>query len=171
MIRLPKMRKITIVSIGAILVIGVVTGILIVRYNAEHPPVRPITQTGETPPFSALLPQGRTISDLGGWQKLTPPHSDPFYVYVDSINGTAVNVSQQPLPENFKKNIDDSVAELAKAYGATTALDADGTKIYIGTSAKGPQSVIFTQDNLLVLIKSQKTLPNDTWKQYIKKLS
>ena len=123
-----------------------------------------------TPNFAPVLPAGKTIEQLGGWQKLTSPSGDAFYVFVDSVAGVSVNVSQQPLPGKFKNNLTNEMTNLARAYNANVKLDANGTKVYVGTSAKGPQSVIFSKKGLLVLIKSWATLEDGTWITYINSL-
>ena len=122
------------------------------------------------PNFQPLLPAGKTIEQLGGWQKLTAPNKDVFYVYVDDVAGVAVNISQQPLPGKFKNDLTNKMLEMARAYNANVKLDADGTTVYIGTSAKGPQSVLFTKDGVLVLIKSWATIENSAWISYINSL-
>lgn len=123
-----------------------------------------------TPNFTPLIPKGKTIEQLGGWQKLTPPSGDAFYVFVDSIGGVSVNVSQQRLPGKFKGDITNKMTDLARAYNANVKLDIDGTKVYIGTSAKGPQSVLFIKNDVLVLIKSWATISDADWTAYIKSL-
>ena len=122
------------------------------------------------PNFSPLLPSGETIEQLGGWQKLTTPNSDVFYVYVDEVAGVSVNVSQQQLPGKFKGDLTNKMTEMARAYNASVKLDADGTTVYVGTSAKGPQSVLFTKNEVLVLIKSWATIEDGDWITYINSL-
>lgn len=136
---------------------------------AEKQPSR--ASETSTPRYQTVLPSGKTIKDLGGWKKLTPPNDGtPFYSYTDLVNGVAVNVSQQQLPPSFQSNTNEKVAELAKAYNATSRLQVGGLTVYIGLSAKGPQSVIFAKDNLLVFIKSEKKISDDAWKSYITSL-
>lgn len=125
--------------------------------------------TSATPTFQTVLPKGVSIHDLGGWKRVSPPSSDPVFAYNDTIDNTPVSVSEQELPKGLDSN-PDQVAELAKKFNATTVIDVDGTKVYIGTSAKGPQSVIFTKKRLLILIKSQKVIDNTSWTTYIKSL-
>lgn len=122
------------------------------------------------PNFSTLLPNGKTIEQLGGWEKLTSPNGDAFYVYVDNVAGVSVNVSQQKLPGKFKGDVSNKMTELARAYNANTKIDVDDTKVYIGTSAKGPQSVLFTKNDVLVLIKSWSSIKDADWTAYIRSL-
>lgn len=122
--------------------------------------------------YQTVLPESKSISQLGGWKRVSPPDSEPVYAYSDKIGDTPISVSQQPLPESFKKGgIDNQVADLAKKFNATTTFDADTTTAYIGTSAKGPQSVIFTKNSLLILIKSQAKIDDTAWVRYVKSLN
>lgn len=125
---------------------------------------------GFEPDFTALLPSGKSIASLGGWQRVSPPENEPVYVYTDKINGVPINVSQQSLPESFKTNVDQQVAEQAKQFGATTVIDDEGLKFYIGTSAKGPQSVVTAKNGVLILIMSQSKVENAAWTDYVKAL-
>jgi hypothetical protein len=127
-------------------------------------------ETSNAPNFDPLLPKGKTIESFGGWEKLTSPTGDTFHIYVDTINGVTVNVSQQLLPGKFKSDINNKMLDVARAENANVKLNVDDIKVYIGTSAKGPQSVIFTKNGLLISIKSWATIPDAEWIAYIKSL-
>lgn len=164
----PKKKTKFIIVFSLLLLVAAAVGATIVfnTLKANNSTV----QTGAQPNFKAVLPVNMSIEDLGGWQKLTPPNSDPFFVYVDEINSILINVSQQSLPEGFSSNIDTKVSEVAKGYNATSTLDAGETKVYIGSSAKGPQSVIFSKNGLLILIVSQQKIQDEAWISYINSL-
>lgn len=167
MARPKKKNKFVIVFCLVLLVAAVVGGtIMFNTLKANNSTV----QTGVQPTFKAILPVNTSIEDLGGWQKLTPPNSDPFFVYIDEIDSILVNVSQQSLPSGFSSDLDAKVSEVAKGYNATGTLDANGTKAYIGNSAKGPQSVIFSKNGLLILIVSQQKIQDESWISYINSL-
>lgn len=123
------------------------------------------------PDYQTTLPKGKSITSLGGWKRISPPGKDPVFAYADTISGVPVSVSEQPLPEAFKQDVDGQVAELAKKFNATDAIDAGKTKVYIGTSSKGPQSVILTKNNVLILIKSQKKISDSAWAAYVGSLN
>lgn len=123
------------------------------------------TQITGDPDYQTVLPNNTSIQSLGGWTKVSPEESDPAYAYTDNIDGVSISVSQQPVPDSFQ------LAETAKGFNATEELDASGTKVYLGTSAKGPQSIIFTKKNLLILIKSQSKISNESWIKYINTLN
>lgn len=118
------------------------------------------------PTYQTVLPKGKTIDELGGWKRVSPPKNDPVFAYTDAIDGVPISVSEQPLPQSFKNDTDSQVADLAKKFNATDKIEAGSLAVYIGTSAKGPQSVIFAKNNLLVLIKSEKKVSDASWAKY-----
>ncbi|HTH72631.1 MAG TPA: hypothetical protein VL737_04695 [Candidatus Pristimantibacillus sp.] len=132
-----------------------------------------ITSTGvlnsrtEKPDYGTVLPSGKTIEELGGWGRVSPPDKDPVFAYADEINGVRVTVSEQPLPAGFKDDVDGSIADLAKQFSASDVVTAGKTTFYIGTSIKGPQSVILTKNGLLILIKSDLKIEHQQWADYI----
>ena len=124
----------------------------------------------QQPEFETIVPKGKSIEDLGGWARVSPPEKDPVFAYVDVVNGVQLNVSQQPLPESFKPDVAGKVAELAQQFSANQRLTTDGLTVYVGTSSKGPQSVILTKNGLLVLIRSASKLTDEQWVEYAQSL-
>lgn len=162
--RHPRKKQIIMISIIAVMIIGlIIAGLTISSHNAKVAAV-------DTPKYDTILPGDKSIKDLGGWDRISPPTASPVYAFADSLSGTSISVSEQPLPDSFKTDTDAKIAELAKSYNATDKINADGTDVYIGTSAKGPQSTIFIKDNLLVLIKSGAKIQDKTWITYIDSL-
>lgn len=161
--RLRITRKKAVTSVVVIIIVALIW--IVSRPEEEVKP----TTTG--PDYTTVLPEGKSVVTLGGWQRVSPPEGDPVYAYTDKIEGVSVTVSQQPMPDKFHRNTNSQVEKLAKGYNATEKIDADGTTVYVGTSAKGPQSVILTKDDLLILIKSQKKVSNDAWKNYVDSLT
>ena len=128
------------------------------------------TTLKDVPSYSTVLPSNKTIESLGGWSRVSPPNSDPVYAYTDTVDTVSITVSEQPLPVSFKSDVSTKVAEVAKNFNATTKLEAKSTDFYIGTSASGPQSVIFAKNDVLILIKSQKKIDDEKWGVYIDSL-
>lgn len=122
------------------------------------------------PSYDIVLPQRTSVEDLGGWQRVSPNGSTPIFAYSDSIDSIGISVSQQPLPASFVGNVANEIKRLAESYSATTMIEAGGTEVYIGRSARGPQSLIFAKNNTLVLIKSQKAISQTDWIAYINNL-
>lgn len=126
--------------------------------------------TKGTPDYATVLPTGKTIRDLGGWTLVSPTGRDPVYAYIDKIGNMQINVSQQPLPKEFKPDTAEKIEKLAKEYGASEKLTVGNTIVHIGTSEKGPQSVIFYRDDLLILMKSSVRIDNGEWATYVNSL-
>lgn len=120
--------------------------------------------TKESPNFAALSPSGKKVE----WSRLSPPGSASFYVYTDTLEGVPIRISEQALPNNLKS--DETVAELAKNYNANRSIAVDEVTVYIGTSAKQTQSIIFVKRSLLILITSNNILNDHQWSEYISSL-
>lgn len=136
----------------------------------ENQPVTGPLQKG-TPEYDTVLPKGKTIKDYGGWTRVSPPNRDPVFAYADKIGAIPINVSQQPLPKDFADQPDQQVQQFAAGYAANKKLNVNGATAYIGTSAKGPQSVIIVKGELLILIKASAAIPDTEWQKYIQSLS
>ncbi len=168
-------------SIKLILIVGLfLVGIWFVSYRQISPVSIPfINQSskpnqsigGLTPEFDTLLPNGKSIQQLGGWKRVSPPDRNPVFAYVDTINKVNITVSQQPLPQNFSTDPDEEIKNMALEFNAKERVVADDATVYfIGTSSKGPQSIILTKKRLLILIKSPLQIKNETWSAYIASL-
>ena len=120
--------------------------------------------------YQTVVPKDKSIQQLGGWQRVSPPDGTPVFAYEDAIDGVRISVSQQPLPDNFIEGTDAQLDALAKSFGATDEIKATGIKVYLGTSAKGPQSAILIKNGLLILIKSEKKIDNQSWAKYAESL-
>ena len=164
------------ILVFAVAVIGVVGASTVIRHEQKVAQTQSsqnnVNEILENLEYQTVLPESKSITQLGGWRRVSPSDSDPVYAYTDKINDVAISVSQQPLPESFKQGgIDSNVADVAKKFNATASFDAGTTTAYSGTSAKGPQSVIFTKNSLLILIKSQANIDEDAWVRYVKSLN
>lgn len=171
----PLWIKQTTIALSVALVLGV--GYLIINQAQSSRTAKKQTTVSEngqivdTVDQKTILPTGKPINELGGWKQFTSPDGETFYSFSDTVDNIAINISQQTLPESFKKNTNAQIADMAARFGATTKLNADGTPVYIGTSAKGPQHVIFTKDKLLIMIKSEKKINDTAWVSYIQSLN
>lgn len=168
-------KKLAIVS-GVIIVAAagfLITGQLNRQQSAAKTPVASSSprETIENLKSRATLPKGKTINELGGWKLLRPPESPPLLAYVDNIGATPIQVTQQSLPTASKGDATSQIVEIAKKFNATNEIDAGTTKIYVGTSAKGPQSAIFTKNNLLIMIKTEEKIDDQAWVDYVKTLN
>lgn len=156
-----------IIGISIAIVIVLVSYFIIQSNTGASDPNKIVLDPG----YQTILPTDKSIKELGGWKRISPPEKEPVYAYTDKIDDITISVSQQPLPASFSTNTKEQVAELAKKFNATTELDASGTTVYIGTSAKGPQSIIFVKKKVLILIKSQQKISTTSWQKYAESLS
>lgn len=156
-------KPVVIGVIATAVIVGIVGAVYYTNTNSA-------ATANAKPTFATILPEKKKITDLGGWKRVSPPQKEPVFAYTDTLGSTPVSVSQQPLPPAFKNDPKSQVAELAKKFNATSKIDVNGTDVYIGTSAKGPQSVIFVKKDLLILIKSQNKIDDMTWASYIASL-
>lgn len=159
--RLPKpSRKQSI--IGASILVASIVVIILIQISASN--------SQSNPGFHTVSPNNTPVDQLGGWKRVSPPDSDPVFSYTDKIDDVTIRVSQQPLPKGFDQDTNAKVAELAKRFNATSTINATSATVYIGTSSKGPQSVILAKRNLLILISSEKVIKNESWAKYIDSL-
>lgn len=90
--------------------------------------------------------------------------------FKDSIGGVEITISQQPLPEGLKEDTESKVKKLAADFSATKEITTANPTAYLGTSEKGPQTVIFSKKDLLVFIQSTKNIDEHDWAEYITSL-
>jgi hypothetical protein len=175
--RLPKVTRRT-AAIGIAAVVAVAAPV-IAYMSQNNEPKKTASNNGAaqadvmgaaqkgTPDYNTLLPAGKDIEQLGGWARVSPPDRDAVYAFVDELSGVQLNVTEQPLPANFAKDVETEVAKLAKQFSANDQLSTDGAITYIGVSRNGPQSVIVAKDDVLILIKSASRIPDEDWIKYI----
>lgn len=171
-----KKRRLIVISLLIVITVGIVAYMLLRQPKASSP----IIEVGDgysvqqlskgTPEYATVLPSGKTIEDFGGWTRVSPSDRAPAFAYTDSLGGSPINVSQQKLPDSFKPDTADQVRVLAEDFNANQILNVGDIVVYIGRSAKGPQSVIFTKNDLLIFIRSSVTIENSLWASYISSL-
>jgi hypothetical protein len=102
------------------------------------------------------------------------PEGQPnSYVYIDQLGSVQLKVSQLDVStdENLKNNTSEQVKKIAESFQATNIIQVDDTTVYHGLDDKlGIQSLVFYKDSKLVLIASEKKLPDDAWAGYISAL-
>jgi hypothetical protein len=177
LIRLPKKTWLRVGIIAVTAAIVVIVFNLLSNGSTAQPSgnsaaaVGPPQLTRGTPNYNTVLPTGKSIAQLGGWTRISPPGKDPVYTYVDKINGVQINVSEQPLPDEFKADTANKISQLASSYNATDKFTAtNNVTVYIGSLDNGSQSVILSKDHLLILIKSTGPLTNNQWAAYVASL-
>jgi hypothetical protein len=155
-------------SLLVLVVAGVSVQSLLSRQSKDDGSKGVLSTQDQKPDFTTLLPEGKESNTVSGdvaYDALRKVTS-----YTDTIMGQNVTVSQQPLPEDFKDNPDEKVKKLAEGFSATDLISTSSPKAYLGTSIKGPQTVIFTKNGLLIFILSTGKIDKHDWAEYITKL-
>lgn len=124
-------------------------------------------QTEEAKPDFAIMRP--TTEDN---QATTPKYDTTKKVvsYNDILADVPITVSQQPLPTAFTTDPTGQVEKLAKQINANDKISTSDTTAYAGISIKGPQTVVFTKNDLLVFIIANKKIDTIDWIKYIEKM-
>ncbi len=147
---------------------------LVITWGAisHNSPKKQASVQGDTksavPDFQTVTPNG-DITDTTS-QKIQYDPSKKVASFTDKLNGYEITVSMQPIPANFKPNIGDNVKKVAEQFAANTVLQVDNGSAYLGTSAKGPQSLVGYRGDLLVFMKSETKIDNKAWTDYFNSL-
>lgn len=136
--------------------------------NAKNKPAVQGDTKSAVPDFQTVTPNG-DITDTTS-QKIQYDPAKKVASFTDKLNGYEITVSMQPIPANFKPNIGDNVKKVAEQFAANTVLEVDNGSAYLGTSAKGPQSLVGYRGDLLVFMKSETKIDNKAWTDYFNSL-
>ena len=157
---------------GSVIIVGAVCIAGAVLFAAGHrrtatEPTEVLSENTSKPDFAYSLPKG----DEGqADKKVRYDEKRKLVNFVDSIGGVSITVSQQPLPGGFADNAEDKVRKLAADFSATQVLATANPTAYLGTSAEGPQTVIFSKKGLLVFMYSASKIDDHDWAEYITNL-
>lgn len=122
-------------------------------------------KTDEKPSFSILHPNGK--EELLEVTRKTPT-GVLLHTYRDTVEGAEVEVTQQELPESFKSSPTAELEKMAKNFQATDIIQIDEAFVYHGLDEKTRVQSLFTiKNNVLISIRSNVKLSDDTWAGYI----
>lgn len=127
-----------------------------------------LSQNATKPDFKFILPDGKEEETDNG--KIGYDPQKRVVSFADTIGIVKVTVSQQPLPDNFKQDPEGQLEILARNFSANEVIVPSNPKAYLGTSAKGPQTVIFSKSDLLVFIQAASKIDKIDWTDYIRNL-
>jgi hypothetical protein len=176
--RLYQARKRQIIKVGSLaLVVIAVFGIfnlISARKRAEEAkkPVAPEEQAQQS--FNPLVPLDG-LTDAAGKKIATPEfkydEEKKVLGYVSDYNGAKLTVSQQALPGQLKIH-PGQLEGIARSVNANIPIETQKGKAYLATDDETKTQVaVFATDNVLVFVRSTKTLDNDDWKFYINQLN
>lgn len=116
--------------------------------------------TSEKPSFALLYPTGKTQESLKNITRKSPG-GDIIHSYIDTINGTGVEVTMQEKPKNL------DIEKLAADTYRSGRIQIDENIIYHGLDDEtGAQFLVTTKNNVLIFIKAEQPLTDDTWAGY-----
>lgn len=159
----------------AIFVIGIASFLLIKRDKNNNSTNSEANDTANQvveepvshdPPFSPALPPSGIDKEEVSYN----PQRN-FAKFDDSIDGIAIAVSQQALPEDFKSDPEAKLEELAKGFEATKIIQTGSGLAYIKETEEGPMTIIFKKFDLLVFIRTQNKVSEASVVSYINNLN
>ena len=156
--------------IAVVIVLNIVAVSVIKKHNNSAIKGASTGANGKSssPDYKPVLPSGSAANTTSG--KLSYDSEKKVTSYTDKIGDSQITISEQPLPPDFKDNPDGRVEIFAKNANFNDLIQYNGGRAHIGTSIKGPQSVVFHKDGLLIFLKSDKKILNADWVKYINSL-
>jgi len=127
-----------------------------------------LTSQSQAPEFSTISPGGDIKSTESGQIAYDP--GKKVASFTDKIEGVAVTVSQQALPEKFASDRAGELEKFAHEIYANEKLEIGDTTAYIGVSSKGPQTVVLIKNDLLLFISTESKVQNLALFDYIDSL-
>lgn len=124
-------------------------------------------QVNNSPKFSVITPKGGAITK----DKIFYDPMRNYAKYDDQIDSAKVNVSQQPIPDNFKTDPNGNLKKMAENFGSKELLSSEEPVTYIGQNTNGQQTVIFIKGGLLVFIVTNKLVEKTSIRNYIQNLN
>jgi hypothetical protein len=153
---------------------GAVALIIVFSYARAH---LPKVGKSKAVPSAGGNVIGATAAKIPDFDVVTPVNNGntpvtkfadkPGASYQDKVGSVNITVSEQTLPDNFKIDPDGEIAKLAKNAYYNEEIDYGTIKAYVGTSAKGPQTLIMHKGSLLIFITSEAKIEKDAWVKYI----
>lgn len=175
-VKLPKPlpRKLVWGGAAAMCALIAVIGLSAVNFRKSADNNKPdnkpavLSEIPSKPDFKIILPEGKEEETESG--KIGYDPQKKVVSFNDKIGVVHITVSQQPLPDSFKNDPEKQLETLAKNFSANEIVVPSNPKVYLGTSAKGPQTAIFYKNDLLVFIQSSSKIDKIDWTDYIRGL-
>lgn len=163
-----KWKKLVVVgAIGLVLILGFVW-VGVGKNKSPKGTTQTLGEQAQKPPFPVVLPNGN-VSETD-FKNVKYDNRRQTASYIDTVSGSKITVTQQPLPSRFQKDPATSIKEFAKEMYAKEEITAGDITAYAGVSIKGPETVVFIMDGKLFFITTDKRIANDSWSNYIKSL-
>jgi hypothetical protein len=135
--------------------------------NLGKPSTQVLGQSA-APTFNTLLPGDDAKQTTSG--QVAYDRDKKVASFTDTIDEIPLTVSQQALPERFKKDPATEISKFAADINANEKLQIGSLTAYSGVSEKGPQTVVFIKNDVLVFVTASKKLPTAQLIGYIDSL-
>jgi hypothetical protein len=158
---------------GAILLVSLATAgiFILVGNSSSHKDTEVTTKVlGDKvvkPEFQTVAPDGQNGGDASSVKYDT---SKKVATYTDKIDGVGITVSEQILPDSFKKDSNGELEKLAETIYANELIQGADFKAYAGVSIKGPETIVTVKKGLLIFIFSGQKISSDSIGRYITNL-
>ncbi|HSE61277.1 MAG TPA: hypothetical protein VLA88_03200 [Candidatus Saccharimonadales bacterium] len=160
-------KKMALVG-GAIVATIVIFGVLPQLNGSKKPSSQVLSGQNAAPSFTVISPNSDIKNTTSG--KVAFDSGRGVASYTDNVDDINITVSQQALPERFKKDPLGELGKFAESIYAKDKMELDSTTAYSGVSIKGPQTTVFIKNDLLVFIMAEKKLSSEALRNYIQSL-
>lgn len=140
---------------------------LVVYYGGfqdTHEKTTPTTQAAATvrkaPNFQPLVPSAEKASSTKYDGKRN------MVSYTTDFSGSRVTVSQQGLPETFKKD-PAALMKAADSIRAKQRIPTDKGELFVASNDTGDQMAVFADAQVLVFVHTDKKLDDISWKSFV----
>lgn len=176
-IRKMTYKLLIIVGISAVVMVGMVVGSQLLKQTSTPQALgsgsAAISGLQATPvklTFTPVVPRNKPDLATPQAGKSAYDSKKNVFSYTDTLKGTGLVVSEQPLPKQFKSG-DEAVVSITKNLNANEAIKTATGKGSIATDAKSQaQTVVYTSDNLLIFVQSPFVHPLSEWQLYLASL-
>jgi hypothetical protein len=147
----PRHRKKALIA-APILVAAIISAYIFIPKNPEARVLG--DDLPNSPTYDTLIPNNSIESTTSG--QIAYNKQKQLTSYTDEIGSIQATISQQPLPEKFKKDPFGELEKLAHEIGASEKLQTGTTTAYVGLSGEDTQTAVFIKNQVLVFITAAK---------------
>jgi hypothetical protein len=159
-----RLVPVAVVVVCAFIVYGVISHIQ--GKSGRQAEAAPSGAVATAPSFKPAVPKDRPeLANAANNSKAAFDGNRDVYSFQDTLLGTTLIVSEQPLPAKFS-SAEQAVSQIAGAMGAKEPIP--GRNALMKTEAKnGSQTIVTSVKGLLVFIQSPFRHSAEDWKNYL----
>ncbi|MDB5182047.1 MAG: hypothetical protein JWP13_810 [Candidatus Saccharibacteria bacterium] len=160
-----KQRLLRPIMLAPILAIVAVIGIVGIpgKDANKQPDIKAAATERTKPDFQPLVPSAEKASATRYDGKRN------MVTYTTTFSGIRITVSQQGLPDSFKKD-PAAMLKAADSIKANQRIETDRGALSIATNEGGDQMAVFADEHVLLFIHAATKLDDVSWKSFIELL-